>query len=55
MIKVGLLGAGRIGKVHAKSIVADARSQLIAVSDVNAEAASELAATCGATARSARC
>jgi len=50
MIKVGLLGAGRIGKVHAKSIVADARSQLLAVSDVNQDAARELAATCGAQA-----
>lgn len=51
MIKVGLLGAGRIGKVHAKSIVADARSQLVAVSDVNESAARELAASCGASAR----
>ena len=50
MIKVGLLGAGRIGKVHAKSIVADARSQLVAVSDVNESAAHELAASCGASA-----
>lgn len=51
MIKVGLLGAGRIGKVHAKSIVSDPRSQLVAVSDVNEEAARQLASTCGATAR----
>ncbi|WP_265306814.1 inositol 2-dehydrogenase [Verminephrobacter eiseniae] len=54
MIKVGLLGAGRIGKVHARSIVADQRSQLLAVADINAPAAQQLAATCGAKARSAQ-
>jgi len=54
MIKVGLLGAGRIGKVHARSIVADQRSQLLAVADINAQAAQQLAATCGAKARSAQ-
>jgi myo-inositol 2-dehydrogenase / D-chiro-inositol 1-dehydrogenase len=52
MIKVGLLGAGRIGKVHAKSIVADPRTQLVAVSDVNMDAAQQLAASVGAVARS---
>lgn len=51
MIKVGLLGAGRIGKVHAKSIDADPRSQLVAVSDVNLEGAQQLAAAYGASAR----
>jgi myo-inositol 2-dehydrogenase/D-chiro-inositol 1-dehydrogenase len=54
MIKVGLLGAGRIAKVHAKSIVADARCQLVAVSDVNTEAASQLAASIGAVAKSSQ-
>lgn len=54
MIQVGLLGAGRIGKVHAKSIVADPRSRLVAVCDVDAEAARQLAAGCGAKALSAR-
>ncbi|MCW5323410.1 inositol 2-dehydrogenase [Verminephrobacter aporrectodeae subsp. tuberculatae] len=48
MIKVGLLGAGRIGKVHARSIAADRRSQLVAVSDIDAQAARELASTHGA-------
>jgi len=54
MIKVGLLGAGRIGKVHAKSIVADARCQLVAISDVNQAAAEELAGTIGAKAMSSQ-
>jgi len=54
MIKVGLLGAGRIGNVHAKSIAANADSQLVAVSDVNTAAAQTLAAAYGAQARSSQ-
>jgi myo-inositol 2-dehydrogenase / D-chiro-inositol 1-dehydrogenase len=54
MIKVGLLGAGRIGNVHAKSIAANAHSQLVAVSDVNTAAAEQLATRCGAQARSSQ-
>ena len=52
MLKIGLLGAGRIGNVHAKSITRHANCQLIAISDVNMAAAERLAATCGAVARS---
>ena len=48
MLKVGLLGAGRIGNVHAKSISAHLGSRLVAVSDVNVEAAGKLAAEYGA-------
>lgn len=51
MLNVGLLGAGRIGNVHAKAILAHPQSRLIAVSDVNAEAATTLAAASGAEAR----
>lgn len=54
MIKVGLLGAGRIGNVHAKSIVAHAGCQLVAVSDINMDAAKKLAAAYGATAKSSQ-
>ncbi len=54
IIKVGLLGAGRIGNVHAKSIAANADSQLVAVSDVNQAAAETLAAAYGAKARSSQ-
>ncbi len=43
-MKVALFGAGRIGKVHATSIHSDTRSQLVAVTDVVAEAAKALAA-----------
>ncbi|CAN7585558.1 inositol 2-dehydrogenase [Phyllobacterium sp. LjRoot231] len=51
MLKVGLLGAGRIGNVHAKAISAHPGSRLVAVSDVNMEAAKKLAAQYGAEAR----
>lgn len=50
MLKVGLLGAGRIGRVHAINIAANTRSQLVAVSDVNADAARSLAEAHGARA-----
>ncbi|MGU3400084.1 inositol 2-dehydrogenase [Brucellaceae bacterium D45D] len=48
MLKVGLLGAGRIGRVHAINIAGHARSQLVAVSDVNEQAAYALADDYGA-------
>ncbi|MCD7061375.1 inositol 2-dehydrogenase [Pelagibacterium xiamenense] len=43
MLRVGLLGAGRIGQVHAKNIHLDARSTLVAVSDFVPDAAGALA------------
>ena len=52
MLKVGLLGAGRIGNVHAKAITSNLGSTLVAVSDVNTEAAAKLAAQYGVEARS---
>ena len=48
MLKVGLLGAGRIGNVHAEAIVAHRESELVSVSDVFAENAEKLAAHYGA-------
>lgn len=48
MIKVGLLGAGRIGKVHAKSITSHPGSKLVAIADINQAAADQLAAESGA-------
>ena len=42
-MKVALFGAGRIGKVHAASIKSDPRSELVAVTDVMADAAEALA------------
>jgi myo-inositol 2-dehydrogenase/D-chiro-inositol 1-dehydrogenase len=50
-MKVGLLGAGRIGQVHAKSITSNPRSELVAVSDVFVDAAIRLAATYGCESR----
>ena len=32
-VRFGLLGAGRIGKVHAKAISSNAKAQLVAVAD----------------------
>jgi len=52
MLKIGLLGAGRIGNVHASAIAAHPGSELVAISDVNAAAASTLAGRFGAVARS---
>jgi len=48
MLRIGLLGAGRIGKVHAKAITSHPLSQLVAVSDINTEAAAQLATQYGA-------
>lgn len=50
MVKIGLLGAGRIGRVHAVNIAGHAKSELVAVSDVNEEAARSLAKVYGARA-----
>ncbi|WAJ28395.1 inositol 2-dehydrogenase [Antarcticirhabdus aurantiaca] len=52
MLNVALLGAGRIGQVHARSMIANKDSRLVAVADVMAEAARTLAASVGAEARS---
>jgi len=52
MLKVGLLGAGRIGWVHAKAITAHRESALVAVSDYIPANAEKLAAEFGCAARS---
>lgn len=51
MLKVGLLGAGRIGRVHAQAIAAHPYSELSAVSDALPEASARLAEEFGANAR----
>ncbi len=51
MLRVGLLGAGRIGQVHAVNISRHPGSTLVAVSDVNEAAAEALASTWGAAVR----
>ncbi len=50
MLNVGLLGAGRIAGVHATAITTNAGSRLVAVSDINTDAAGKLAAQYGAEA-----
>ncbi|WP_209598573.1 inositol 2-dehydrogenase [Ruegeria sp. HKCCSP351] len=52
MLRVGLLGAGRIGRVHAQAISSHPGSRLCAVSDALPEAANNLADEYGAEARS---
>lgn len=52
-MRTALFGAGRIGRVHAASIKADPRSELVAVTDVVSEAATALAREHGIAARSA--
>lgn len=51
MLKVGLLGAGRIAGVHATAISGHPGSTLVAVSDINTAAAEKIAAQYGAKAR----
>jgi myo-inositol 2-dehydrogenase/D-chiro-inositol 1-dehydrogenase len=53
MIRVGLLGTGRIGSLHAESIASHRESTLTAVSDINDETANKLAAQYGAIVKSA--
>jgi len=52
MLKVGLLGAGRIAGVHATAISRHPGSTLAAVSDINATAAEKLASQYGSVSRS---
>ena len=51
-VRFGLLGAGRIGKVHAKAIASNPKAKLVAVADAMADAASALATQYGAETRS---
>ena len=53
MIRVGLLGTGRIGSLHAENIASHRESTLSAVSDINDDIANKLAAQYGAIVKSA--
>ncbi|AXI47307.1 inositol 2-dehydrogenase [Sulfitobacter sp. SK012] len=53
MISIGLLGCGRIGQVHARSLSRISSAKLVAVADFVPAAAQELATTSGAEVRSA--
>jgi myo-inositol 2-dehydrogenase/D-chiro-inositol 1-dehydrogenase len=48
-MRIGLLGAGRIGRIHGGNIAAHPRAALAAVADADAGAAHRLAAASGAT------
>ncbi|MGQ0485931.1 MAG: inositol 2-dehydrogenase [Hyphomicrobiales bacterium] len=48
MIRFGVLGAGRIGKVHARTIAASGKAKVVLIADQMAKAAEELAAEVGA-------
>ncbi len=50
MLRVGVLGAGRIGKIHAANVAASARATLVAVADPFGDAAERLAGPLGAEA-----
>jgi myo-inositol 2-dehydrogenase/D-chiro-inositol 1-dehydrogenase len=50
MIRIAMLGAGRIGKIHARNVASNPRCRLVAVADPMAEAASALAESLGAEA-----
>lgn len=49
--RLALLGAGRIGKVHAGAIASDKRAELVAVADANQDAARAIADAAGAEMR----
>ena len=53
MVRVGLLGTGRIGSLHAETIASSRESILDSVADVDDESANKLAAQYGAIAKSA--
>jgi myo-inositol 2-dehydrogenase/D-chiro-inositol 1-dehydrogenase len=48
MIRIGLLGAGRIGRIHGGNVAANPRATLVAVADALPEAARSLAEGTGA-------
>ena len=52
VVRFGLLGAGRIGKVHAKAVSANAGARLVAVADAMAPAAKAIADQYGCEVRS---
>lgn len=50
MLKFGLVGAGRIGRIHGSNVAARSDAALVAIADADAGAASSLAAQTGARA-----
>ncbi len=50
MISIAVIGAGRIGQIHARNVAMHGRARLAGVSDVDSAAAERLARPCGAPA-----
>ena len=50
MLKVGLIGAGRIGRIHGGNVAARSDTRLVAIADADPKAATALAAETGAKA-----
>ncbi len=50
-VRFGLLGAGRIGKVHSRAVIGNPDAKLVAVADAFPRAAKEVAAASGAEVR----
>jgi myo-inositol 2-dehydrogenase/D-chiro-inositol 1-dehydrogenase len=48
VLQIGLLGAGRIGRIHGGNVAAHPRARLVAIADANEEAARTLASATGA-------
>ncbi len=48
MLSIGLLGAGRIGRIHGGNVAAHGKARLAAIADADAQAAKSLAQTTGA-------
>ncbi|RKK06012.1 inositol 2-dehydrogenase [Pseudoroseomonas wenyumeiae] len=48
MLSIAVIGAGRIGRIHARNIALHPRARLAGVSDTDSQAASSLAESCGA-------
>lgn len=51
-VRFGLLGAGRIGKVHAKAVASNPQAKLVAVADAFEKAANDISSAYGAEVRS---
>ena len=53
VLRIGLIGAGRIGQIHGRTVAGHPRARLVAVADALPEAARALAESTGAEARAA--
>ena len=47
MLSIAVIGAGRIGQIHARNVVANPRARLAGIADLDATAATRLAQACG--------